>query len=101
MSGTIVATIIARAQRRIVSDFRNAGATAKDGPIAYAAPDKRNQRRVFERMVAFGAIEKTPAGTYWLNEARLRDFRKESLAHVLGILAIAGLAAAGALAIRG
>lgn len=101
MSGAIVATMIARARNRIVSDFRNAGATVKDTPIAYAAPDKRIQRRVFERMVAFGAIEKTPAGSYWLNEARLSDFRKESLARVLGILAIAGFAAAGAMAIGG
>jgi len=101
MSGTIMAALIARARNRVVWHFTSAGATSKETATHAAASTARLDRRVFERMVAFGAIEKTPEGRYWLNEARLADFRKESLARVLGILAIAGFAAAGAMAIGG
>ncbi len=101
MSGTIMAALIAKARNRVVWHFTSAGATSKETATGFATPDKRLDRRVFARMVAFGAIERTPAGLYWLNEARLADYRKESLARVLGILAIAGFAAAGAMAVGG
>lgn len=101
MSGTIVAAMIARARKRLVYHFTSAGATSKETATAYQRPDRRLERREFDRMLAFGAIEKTPAGLYWLNEQRLSDYRKESIARVLGILAIAGFAAAGAMAVGG
>jgi hypothetical protein len=101
MSGTIMAALIAKARNRVVWHFTSAGATSKDTATRFEAPSARIERRVFARMVAFGAIEKTPEGLYWLNETRLSDYRKESLARVLGILAVAGFAAAGAMAIGG
>ena len=101
MSGTIMAAMIARARKRVVWHFTSAGATSKDHATRFDTPDARIDRRVFERMLAFGAIERTPEGRYWLNENRLSDYRKESLARALGILAIAGFAAAGAMAIGG
>lgn len=93
--------LIARARQRIVWHFTSAGATTKPNATAFDPPDSKVEARVFARMLAFGAIEKTPEGRYWLNEARLSDYKKESLAKVLGILAIAGFAAAGAMAIGG
>lgn len=101
MSGTIMAALIAKARNRVTWHFTSAGATTKETATKFPTPKSRLDRRVFERMVAFGAIEKTPDGLYWLNEARVSDYRKESLARVLGILAIAGFAAAGAMAIGG
>lgn len=101
MSGTIMAAVIARARNRVTWHFTSAGAISKDTATRFDTPEGRLDRRVFERMLAFGAIEKTPDGLYWLNERRLSGYRKESLARVLGILAIAGFAAAGAMAIGG
>ncbi|WP_288458768.1 hypothetical protein [uncultured Sphingomonas sp.] len=101
MSGTVVAAMVARARKQIEWHFVSAGATRKETAIAFERPTGRLERRVFDRMVSFGAIEKTPAGTFWLVEKRLGDFRKESLARVLGILAVAGFAAAGAMLIGG
>ncbi len=101
MSGTIMAALIAKARNRVAWHFTSAGAISKETATRFETPAARLDRRVFERMVAFGAIEKTPAGLYWLNEERTSDYRKESLARVLGILAIAGFAAAGAMAIGG
>lgn len=101
MSGTIIAALIARARKRIVYHFTSAGATSKETATKYERSAKRWERREFDRMQAFGAIEKTPAGLFWLNEQRLSDYRKEAIARVLGILAIAGFAAAGAMAVGG
>lgn len=101
MSGTVMATLVARARKRIEWHFVSAGATRKEAAIAFERPKGRIERRVFDRMLAFGAIEKTPAGTFWLVETRVGDFRKESLARVLGMLAIAGFAAAGAMVMGG
>ncbi|KQN92747.1 hypothetical protein ASE95_08785 [Sphingomonas sp. Leaf231] len=101
MSGAVMAAMIAKARNRVSWYFTSAGATSKATATRYETPDARLDRRVFKRMLAFGAIEKTPDGLYWLNEERLADYRKESLARVLGILAIAGFAAAGAMAIGG
>lgn len=100
MTGTVAATIAARARRRIVDHFTSAGATLPGHAIAYREPTGRIERRIFRRMVAFGAL-RSEAGGYWLDARRLVDFRKESLARVLGIVAVAGFAAAGAIAFGG
>lgn len=101
MSGAIVAAAVARARRRIASHFVEAKATTKTGAIAFAPGSSRLERRMFKRMVAFGAIKEEKGGLYWLDEKRLSDFKKESLARVLSILAVAGFAVAGAMAISG
>ena len=100
MSGAVAAAIVARARRRITVHFTAAGATAKDAAVAFA-PDGRVERRMFARMLAFGALKEAEPGLYWLDEAKLADFRKEALAHVLGILALAGFAAAAAIGFTG
>ena len=98
MSGAVVAAMVARARGRVVDYFVTAGATQADAATAYA-PTRRLEKRVFARMLAFGAVKPTEAGLYWLDERKLGDFKKESLAKVLGILALAGFAAAGAIAV--
>lgn len=97
MSATVVAVAVARARRRIVNNFRKAEATSADKAIAYNEPDKRLERRIFQRMLAFGAIKRAGGGRYWLDEPKLGDFRKESVAKVLTIIAATGFAAAGAM----
>ena len=101
MTGTVAATIVARARRRIVDHFTSAGATLPGHAIAFARPSGRIERRIFRRMIAFGALRETRTGAYWLDTKRMADFRKESLARVLGVLAVAGFAAAGAIAFGG
>ena len=96
-----VPAIVARARRRIVRHFETAGADAPEHAIAFAEPARRIERRLFRRMVAFGAIVATADGRYWLDERRLADFRKEGIARVLGVIALAAFAAAGAVAIGG
>ena len=99
MSGAVVA--VARARQRIANHFLNAGATSKATAVAYALPSRRWEKRMFVRMLAFGAVIQTKTGQYYLNEKRLADFRKESLAKVLAMLALGGFAAAGAMLVTG
>lgn len=95
MTATVVAVAVARARRRIVQHFTQAGATAQDKAIAFPDPKRRLERRIFKRMLDFGAVKRGAGNTYWLDEKKLGDFRKESLAKVLTILAATGFAAAG------
>lgn len=101
MSAAVIAVAVARARRRVASHFIDAGATAKAKAIAYAPSSSRLERRLFARMLAFGAVVETEPGYFYMNEKRFADFRKESLAKVLSILALAGFAAAGALFVTG
>lgn len=101
MSGAVIAVAVARAGRRIATHFVDAGATSKTKAIAYASSPHRLEKRMFARMLAFGAVVETTPGQYYLNEKRFADFRKESLAKMLAILAIAGFAAAGAMLVTG
>lgn len=98
MSGAVAAAMVARARRRVADYFITGGATRADAAIAYTPSPRRLERRMFERMLAFGAVKRTETGHYWLDERKFADFKKESLAKVLGILALAGFAAAGAIA---
>ena len=96
--GAAVAVIVAKARARIVRHFTDAGAVAKNKAIAFAPSSGRIERRMFDRMVRFGALVETTPGHYWLDEKRFADFKTESLARVLGIIGVAGLAVAGAIA---
>ena len=98
MSGSIIAVMVARARRRLVEHFRNAGATSAARAVAFTPSSWLIERRMFERMVRFGAVREED-GRYWLDEKALVAFRKERLAHVLSALALAGFAAAGAIAL--
>ena len=101
MSGAAVAVLVAKARKRIASHFLDANATAKERAVSFTPRDGRLDRRMFTSMVQFGALQEADAGNYWLDEKRYADFRKERLARVLGILAIAGFAVAGAMAVAG
>jgi hypothetical protein len=98
MSATIVAVMVAKARQRITRHFLDAGATAPDKAVAFEPGRQRIERRMFRRMVDHGAIVEAKGGRYWLDEARLRNFRTENLARMLGIIGVLGLAAAGAIA---
>lgn len=86
-----------RAQNRIVERLRAAGAI-KPANAAVFAPSSRGERRLLERMVKFGVVVAEDEGRYWLDERTLVNFRKEELARLLGAIAVAGFAAAGAIA---
>jgi hypothetical protein len=101
MSGAAVAVIVAKARRRIATHFKDAGATAKDQAVAFEPGHRRIEKRMFASMLAFGAVKDAGEGRYWLDEKRYADFRKERLARMLGILAVAGFAVAGAMALGG
>ncbi|KQT32636.1 hypothetical protein ASG29_12905 [Sphingomonas sp. Leaf412] len=83
----------------VATRLRAAGAVSRATAttIAFDA----GEAKLIDRMIAFGAVKETPEGARWLDERRFVDFRKEGLASVLGYLALAGFAAAGALAATG
>lgn len=87
-----------RAQNRIINRLRQAGAIKPASATAFT-PSGRSEQRLLERMVKFGAIVPEAEGHFWLDERALINFRKEELARVLGAIAVAGFAAAGAIAI--
>ncbi|WP_066776947.1 hypothetical protein [Sphingomonas sp. CCH5-D11] len=87
-----------RSQNRIVERLRRAGAIKPANATTYM-PTARGERRLLARMVKFGAVVTESEGRYWLDERALINFRKEELARVLGAIAVAGFAAAGAIAI--
>ena len=92
--------LLARSRGRVVDYFIAAGATKPDAALPYA-PKGRIEARLFKRMTDFGLLVEVKQGRFWLDQERLSDFRKESLARVLGGIALAGFAAAGAMALGG
>ena len=90
--------LVTRAQAGIVETLRAAGAFAPAKAVALS-PARRSERKVLERMVKYGAVVAEREGHYWLDERALPHFRKEELARILGAIAVAGLAAAGAIAL--
>jgi ABC-type protease/lipase transport system fused ATPase/permease subunit len=86
-----------RAQSRIVERLRKSGATKPANALEFIASG-RSEKRLLERMVTFGAVVETE-GRLWLDEQALVHFRKEELARMLGAIAVAGFAAAGAIAL--
>lgn len=100
MSGAAVAVLVAKARQRITNHFLDAEATDEARAVPFE-PTRRVEKRMFRLMHRFGAIRDGASGTYWLDEKRLADFRKERVARMLGILAITGFAAAAVMAIGG
>jgi len=96
--GRIAERVAIRAQAAIVGHFTEAKATSADRAIAFE-PEGRAQKRMFRRMTRFGAILPTKEGGWWLDERALTHFRKEELARLLGVIALTGFAAAGAIAL--
>lgn len=95
--GRIAEGVVIRAQTAIIRHFTDAKATSAERAIAFE-PDGRAQRRVFRRMTRFGAVRPADSGRWFLDERALLDFRKEELARLLGVIALTGFAAAGAIA---
>jgi hypothetical protein len=89
-----------RTRNTIALRLRQQGAVSRDTAVP-AAPQGKAETKLLDRLVAFGAVKETPEGRHWLDERRFLDFRKEGLASVLGYIALAGFAAAGALAATG
>jgi hypothetical protein len=89
-----------RSRNTVALRLRAAGALTRESATR-VVPEGKREARLLDRMVAFGAVKETPEGDHWLDERRFLDFRKEGLASVLGYIAIAGFAAAGALAATG
>jgi hypothetical protein len=87
-----------RTQDRMVERLRAANAI-KPANATLLAPLSRREARLLERMVKFRAVVQEGEHLYWLNEQALVHFRKEELARLLGAVAVAGFAAAGALAL--
>ena len=94
----IAAGVVIRAETAIVNRFTEAKATSAERAIAFA-PENRAQKRIFRRMTRFGALLPAEEGRWFLDERALVNFRKEELARFLGVLALTGLAAAGAIAL--
>ena len=104
MSGA-VAVAVARARKDIVRHFTQAGATGPGRAVAYDPdaqgwPRKRLRRRIFRRMRDYGAVRETTPGLFYLDEARMAEFRSHMRRRALGIVAIgaAAMAAIAALA---
>lgn len=98
MVGRAAGRYSTRAQNRIIIRLRQAGAIKPANATAYA-PASRGERRLLDRMVKFGAVVAEAEGLYWLDERALVNFRKEEVARILGAIAVAGFAAAGAIAL--
>lgn len=86
----IVAAAMAAARNRVVRTFTDEGATSPDRAIAYDPP-RRLDRRIFQRMLRFGAAVDAGDGRFWVDETRLAAWdarrRKRALALVGGALA--------------
>ncbi len=86
-----------RAQNRLVERLRAVNALTAARAVTLT-PKGRGEARMLARMTAFQAIREE-GGRHWLDEQALVHFRKEELARVLGAIAVAGFAAAGAIAL--
>lgn len=89
--------VVIRAETAIVKHFTDAKATSIGKAIPFE-PEGRAQRRIFRRMTRFGAILPAEGDRWFLDERALVNFRKEELARLLGVIALTGFAAAGAIA---
>lgn len=87
-----------RAQNRLVERLRAAGAIKPANATRMEQLSGR-EARLLARMVQFRAVVAEGEDRYWLDERTLIHFRKEELARMLGAVAVAGFAAAGALAL--
>lgn len=97
-TGAIVVALARRAERRIVEQLREAGATspAKTEPLFGL---RWTEKRRLRRLLAAGAIREASPGAYYLNEAALTLYRQRRRrrglfalgAALLTVLGVAGL----------
>lgn len=93
---TAVAAVMAKARRDVVAHFMAHDAVTPDAAIAFA-PDRRVQRRQFDRMRAAGIIHEGQVGQFYLDipayEAASRKRRRRAGLAVLGATIAAATAA--------
>jgi hypothetical protein len=86
----VIAAAAMAARRRVLTAFRQAGATSDEKGIGFT-PEHRMDERYFDALVAFGAIRETDRGTFWLDEARVAEHdskrRRRALAIMGGVIA--------------
>lgn len=96
---TAVAIAVMRARQDVIRHFTAAGATSPDCAVAYDPdaqgwPRKRLRRRIFRRMRDFGAIREMRPDAFYLDEARLGEFRSHMRRRALSIVALGAVAVA-------
>ena len=94
----IIAAATAAARRRVLRDFREAGAHSAPSAIPFE-PKRHLDRRYFRSLLDFGALVEAKPGTYYLDEEKLvehsRKRRKKALT-IIGTVLVLGAAAFGA-----
>jgi hypothetical protein len=94
----IIAAATAAARRRVLRDFREAGAHSAPSAIPFE-PKRRLDRRYFNSLVDFGALIEAKPGTYYLDEERLDEHtrkRRKRAFTIMGTVLVLGAAAFGA-----
>lgn len=61
---------VARAKRRVIRHFTDAGATRPERAVAYE-PDAGIDQRQFAKLIHLGVIEDTGTGLYWFDKPML------------------------------
>ncbi|WP_375392453.1 hypothetical protein [uncultured Sphingomonas sp.] len=96
MSGAAVAVLVAKARRRIIRRFDEAGAHSAPTAIAFTPRDRLIDRRMFARLQRDGALVESAPGRFYLDAEGLDRFRSAQRRRVGGVLALAA-AAVGAI----
>lgn len=86
-----VAAAMARARRRVISHFMSRNAVTPENAVSFT-PERRMERKFFDRLREKGVLAPGEAGTYYLDAPKL-DAYQQSRRKRMGI-ALAGLAAA-------
>ncbi|MDB5691456.1 MAG: hypothetical protein JWO81_519 [Alphaproteobacteria bacterium] len=82
----MIAAAAARARRRVLGAFRDAGATSPERAIGFQ-PQRRLEEKYFDALVDFGGIVATDKGTFWLDEAKVAQHtarRRKRAAMIFG-----------------
>jgi hypothetical protein len=82
----MIAAAVARARRRVLGAFRDAGAFSAERAIGFQ-PERRMEEKYFDALVDCGGIVPTDKGTFWLDEAKVAQHtarRRKRAAMILG-----------------
>jgi hypothetical protein len=93
----MIAASVARARRRVLGAFRDAGATSPARAISFQ-PERRLEEKYFDALVDCGGIVGTDKGTFWLDEAKVAQHtarRRKRAAIIMGSILAATAAVLG------
>jgi hypothetical protein len=93
----MIAAATAAARRRVLRDFREAGAHSAPSAIPFE-PKRHLDRRYFKSLLQFGALVEAKPGTYYLDEEKLVEHdakRRRRAFTILGTVLVLGAAAFG------